>query len=39
MAGPAPIEIERNGTTIRLHGEIDVETIASVLDALERAAC
>jgi transposase-like protein len=39
MAGPAPVEIERNGTTIRLHGDIDVEAIARVLDALERTAC
>lgn len=35
----APVEIERNGTTIRLQGEIDVDTIAGVLRALEDAAC
>jgi hypothetical protein len=38
-AGPAAVEIERNGTTIRLHGEVDVESIASVLEALERTKC
>ena len=38
-ASPAPIEIERNGTTIRLHGEVDPEVLAGVLEAVRRVSC
>lgn len=38
-ASPAPIEIERNGTTIRLHGEVDPEVLADVLEAVRRVSC
>ena len=38
-SSPAPIEIERNGTTIRLHGAVDPEALAGVLEAVHRASC
>ena len=35
----ASIEIERNGTTIRLHGEVDLKTLACVLEAVGQSPC
>jgi hypothetical protein len=38
-AGSASIEIERDGTTIRLRGDIDPERLVRVLEAMRRASC
>jgi transposase-like protein len=38
-AGTAAVEIERHGTTVRLHGAVDAELLVRILDALERASC
>jgi len=37
--GPVSMEIERDGTTIRLRGDIDLEKLVRVLDAVQRASC
>jgi len=38
-ASSASIELERNGTTIRLHGEVDAEALARVLHAVSHLSC
>jgi transposase-like protein len=38
-AASAPIEIERDGTTIRLAGGVDAAVLAQVLEAVRRASC
>ncbi len=38
-AGPGPIEIERNGTTIRLPGDVDAEVLVRVVEAVSRVSC
>ena len=38
-AGPVSVEIERDGTTVRLRGAVDPEILAQVLEAVRRASC
>jgi hypothetical protein len=37
--GPAAMEIERGGTTVRLRGAVDREILAQVLESLHRTSC
>lgn len=37
--GPASIEIERDGTTIRVRGAVDGERLVRVLEAVRRTSC
>lgn len=37
--GPVSIEIERDGTTIRVRGAVDPEALVHVLEAVRRVSC